>query len=179
MSINDLLKLAVDGDKKAENQLFEELSARFLLITRHKVENQQDCEEIVQKALTVILEQFKNIKFEVSFAAWAKKVLDHRIIDYYRSKKRHQNRITGFVEDSVSTGRRELDPIFKKKLLDCLKKVNAHNKQHSRMLVLKYLGYSFDEICIKLGLTRNNSYSVLSRARSMLEICLKKGDIYK
>ncbi len=177
MDINDLLNKAIDGDNVAENLLFKNLTARFMLISRHKIANKEDCEEVVQNALTAIAENYKQTNFETSFAAWVKKILDNKIIDYYRNKKSGLARMSQVSDYTVTATNDMIDPAFKQRLLDCLKKINAHNKQHSRILVLKYLGYSVNEIQEKLNLTKNNFYSVLSRARSMLENCLEKEKI--
>lgn len=177
MDINNLLKKAKNGDNSAENLLFKNLTARFMFISRHKIANKEDCEEVVQNALTAIAENYKQTNFEISIAVWVKKILDNKIIDYYRSKKSGLSKMSRVSNYAITATDDIIDPGFKQRLLDCLKKINAHNKQHSRILVLKYLGYSVNEIQEKLNLTKNNFYSVLSRARSMLENCLEKEKI--
>jgi DNA-directed RNA polymerase specialized sigma24 family protein len=42
---------------------------------------------------------------------------------------------------------------------------------------MRYQGYNTEEICEKMGLSRNGIYILLSRARKMLENCLKTGEI--
>jgi RNA polymerase sigma-70 factor (ECF subfamily) len=177
MNVNDLHERTQTEDKAAEEELFKVLSARFHLFIRQKVLNKQDVEEIVQNALTAILENYKGISFKVSFAAWAQRILENKLTDYYRSKRRHKDRFQEFTASETTADSGDPDPDFKNTLLDCLKKVNAANKRHARVLTLRYQGFRIDEICEKLGLTKNNCYSVLSRARSMLELCLEKGDV--
>jgi DNA-directed RNA polymerase specialized sigma24 family protein len=67
-------------------------------------------------------------------------------------------------------------PGFKKKLIDCFHKVHRVNRRHARILNLHYQGYSTLEICDKLGVTENNMYVLLMRARKALAICLGKGE---
>jgi len=69
------------------------------------------------------------------------------------------------------------DPVLELKLLDCLKKVGQKNIKFARTLNLKYQGYSVEEICDRLEISRENLYTILSRARSALELCLEKGGI--
>jgi DNA-directed RNA polymerase specialized sigma24 family protein len=69
------------------------------------------------------------------------------------------------------------DPRFERQLLECLRKVGRHNNNFARALNLNYQGYSTEEICDRLKLTKVNFYSILSRARSMLDLCLKKGGL--
>ncbi|MCP4703685.1 MAG: hypothetical protein GY865_03665, partial [candidate division Zixibacteria bacterium] len=51
------------------------------------------------------------------------------------------------------------------------------NRRHARILNLHFLGYTTEEICSRLEITKTNMYSLLSRARSMLELCLNKGSL--
>jgi DNA-directed RNA polymerase specialized sigma24 family protein len=74
---------------------------------------------------------------------------------------------------SVSSEMSRLEP----RLLDCLRKLHAVNKRHARLVNLCYQGYSVDEICRKMNLTRTNLYTILSRARTALQVCLDEGDI--
>jgi len=169
----DLFERAREGDKTAEHELFSRLRARFDWIARQKVRYAEDCEDIVQEALASIAKCYREIEIRVSFSAWAATVLRNEIMDYYRSTERRQ---TDNMEDAdaVVLSGETVDPLLKTHLLDCLRKVNQANRRHARMLVLKYMGFEFSEICAKLKLKRNNAYSVLNRARTMLEDCLDK-----
>jgi hypothetical protein len=62
-------------------------------------------------------------------------------------------------------------------LRECLKQVGRANIRYARILNFIYQGQDFDYICQRLTMTRNNAYSVLSRARTMLMKCVDKGII--
>ncbi len=168
-----LLHRAQAGDKSAEKDLFTHLSARFALIVRQKVRYAEDRQDIVQGALALIAKSYREVEIQVSFAAWARTILHHEITDYYRSSERRYMVNVDDVDSGFHTDE-QVDPMLKRNLLDCLKKVNLANRRHARMLILRYMGFEFSEICLKLNLKRNNAYSVLNRARTMLEECLKK-----
>lgn len=177
MSLNDLYQQARTGNKDAENSLFQSLSARFRLVARHRVWNHDDAEEIVQDSLAVVTQKYKNVEIESSFAAWAQRVLDLNILEYIRKKGRTAKRFEPMPDEETSLMAGNPNPSLKIKLLDCLKKVSQANLRHARILVFIYQGYGVEEVCHKLKLTVNNYYSVLSRARSMLELCLEKGEV--
>jgi RNA polymerase sigma factor (sigma-70 family) len=177
MLLNSLYKNAVNNEDYAEELLFEYLYTRFHLITRQKVLNRQDCEEIVQNALTAILDHYRTIEIKISFASWTQKVLESKLIDYYRSKRVQQNKFTSSSDEEKVGCHLESNPMLESRLLDCLKKINILNKRHARILIMRYQGFNFNEICDRLKITKSNAYSILSRARDMLEKCLKKGDI--
>ena len=67
--------------------------------------------------------------------------------------------------------------MLKEQLLFCLERVGQSNRRYARILNLYYQGYTTDEVCLRLGINANHSYVALWRARSLLEICLEKGDI--
>jgi RNA polymerase sigma-70 factor, ECF subfamily len=175
MDLNALYQDACCEDRMAEKRLFELLAARFEYIVRQKIWNRDDSEEVVQNALTAVAQNYRQVRLEVSFAAWAQRILENKVVDYFRTRKRHQNVFQELSDGDDSGFAADSDHETRQRLLDCLKKVNVANQRHARILVLKYQGYEFDEICRRLHLTRNNAYSVLSRARTMLERCLEKG----
>lgn len=179
MTINSLHKAIVDGDISAEAQLFKTLSARFQLFVQHKVWDAQDAEEIVQDALMTVAEKYKGIEFETSFAAWAHKVLTNKLLHYFRTKSGQERRFVGFEESITPSVTAELNPDLEERLLRCLRTITVSNNRFARMLNFHYQGFSVKEICEKLELSRTNFYSILSRARSILEKCLQKGERIK
>ena len=179
MNINDLHKEARQGDKRAREELFSKLSARFNLIATQRIWDRNEVADIVQDAMMVVIRDYERIEFTTSFAAWAHKVLDNKILNYIR-KKGLREKITVPMELT------EFEEVFTKEtdwqglndqLKKCLKKILKKNANYGRILNLHYQGYQTDEICEQLQLTSSNAYSILSRARSLLKLCLEKGDI--
>jgi len=177
MNINALHESAQTGDHLSEKRLFESLSVRFRMFVRRKIDSREDCEEVVQEALMGIARKYKDTDFQTSFIAWAHGVLQNEILRYYRRKGLQDRRFGQPVEPDFLPGPADPDVVLRKKLLDCLDKVNQSNRRYARVLNLHYLGFTTAEVCSKLKLSENNSYVILSRARTMLEICLETGDI--
>ena len=177
MNINELQTLARHGDQSAGEQLFSLLAARFRLFARLRVKDRADAEDVVQDALKTILEKHSQVDFETSFQAWAYQVLNNKLMTYSATRSRRENILSDLNErqslPTVSSPDRDLE----RRLLDCLKKLHQVNHRHARILNLHHQGYSVGEICDRLGLTRTNFYTLLSRARTMLETCLEKGGI--
>ena len=178
MTLNSLHSLARDGDQSAEGRLFQGLTESFRIFSQQRIWNEQDCEEIVQDSLTAIAAKYRAIDFEISFAAWAYRVLENNILNYLRSSTRRQRRLEKLTEMEKQKTSVSPDPLLKRRLLDCLKKVNEKNIRHARILNFKYQGYSLEQICQRLNLNRNSAYILLSRARKTLKDCLdRKGNI--
>ena len=179
MNINTLYNIAREGNQTGEEELFKVLSARFRLFARQRVWDELDSEEIVQDALMTICKEYKAIEFTTSFSAWVYKVLDNRILGYIQTKKRRNGRVSSVseAENLPATEKDNPKQELKQDLIRCMRKIAGTNLRYARVLNLHYQGFSTEEICSKLNLTRNNLYSVLSRARSLLEFCLERGDI--
>ncbi len=178
MNLNDLYKNAETGDKKAEDKLFKYLLERFGQFANRRIWDKENAKEVAQEALMLIAKEYKSISFEISFQAWAYKVLDNKILNYIK-KRRQRGDTVVTVADVCEVGSKtiDVDPGFKTKLLDCLKKVGKANRRHARIIDLHYLGYKTKEICERLKLSSNGFYIVLHRARKMLEQCLETGEV--
>ena len=176
MDLEKLARLAQSGNKNAESDLFGKLRDRFYLFIRLRVMNEQDREEILQNVMTVIFEKYRDIKFEVGFLPWAYKVMENKLYDFLRSEK-VLKRVSSVeyidvyqAEDMTGLSDAEIQ------LMDCLRRLGRQNKRYARVLVMHYQGYSIKEICGKMKLSRDNYYTILSRARGKLRKCLKIGD---
>jgi len=175
MVINELYNRARAGDESAENELFIKLADRFRVFAHRKVWNKDEAEEIVQNALTTVVSEYRHVDIVSSFAAWAHKVIENRFLAYIRTKQRQVGRNVSLDTEVVYTGNWAPDPALKMRLLKCLRQVGQASRRYARILNLHHLGFTKDEVCRKLGMTKTQSYVVMSRARAMLKECLEKG----
>jgi RNA polymerase sigma-70 factor (ECF subfamily) len=176
--IHNLYIKSCDGDRRAEKKLFEVLTSRFRLFAHQKIRNQADAEEVVQDALLAISAEYRSITIRTSFSSWASKVLHNRILNYLRKKTYEKRRFDRGIDKDVEmmTAPNMVILDLKKRLQECLEKLCRRNIRYARILNLHYQGYTTEEICQRLGIKRATLYSALSKARTMLERCLEKGD---
>ncbi len=182
MNKNDLeetLKLAREGDEESEQELFKNLTARFLLFARRKVREESDAREIVQEAVMAIAKEYRSTEFTSGFVPWAYKVFENRLLTFYRNRQRQARNLEKISAEAIRSESAvyRIEPELKIRLSDCLKKIIAVNPRYARILNLHHQGFDTDEIRGRMDLTSTNLYSILSRARSLLEHCLKTGDI--
>lgn len=173
MNINALYSSLVSGDEGSENELFGYLTVSFRLFAQQRIWNEQDCEEVVQDALMTVAKKYREIEFTTSFAAWAYKIMSNKIMDYFKTRKVRAQAHARIVDEKIPEMSWKPDPALKRRLLACLGKIKG---KHARILNLHYQGYTTNEICEKLDLKPGNFYVLLSRARTMLELCLEEGD---
>ena len=177
MNIDLLFQNLNRNDKSAESEFFRHLTERFRLFAELKIRDKMDAEEVVQNAVMVVARKYRSIEFETSFAGWAHKVLSNEVLKYYRTKAYRDNLFMQVEIESSPAALWNPDPDFKRLLLDCVRKLCSANVRYARTLNLKYQGFEIGEICRKLKVTEENLYVILSRARSLLRLCLEKGDI--
>lgn len=125
----------------------------------------------------VVFQKYRAINFETSFAAWAHQVLQNEILKFYRSQANRAKILVRDHDDSVSASTWNSDLELKRRMLECIKKICGAYIRYARILNLKYQGYTGEEICERLAITPNNFYSMVSRARSLLDTCLETGDV--
>ena len=176
--INFLYSQVREGNAAKEKQLFQLLSEKFLYFALHRIWDKADAQEIVQDALMTVYREYAKVEFAVSFAAWAYKILNNRILDYIQTKKRQGLLMNRAIQDNSIPRPAYLteDLELKRRLLFCLEKIGRGNIRYARIVNLHYQGFSTTEICEKLKLTQSTFYTSLFRARSLLISCLENGD---
>lgn len=177
LNIDTLYNNCRGGDKAAEKQLFEKLSARFRLFAELKIRDEMDAQEVCQKALMIVFEKHSGIDFETSFAAWAHKVLHNEILKYYRTEAYRGNLFLRGNDDNVPPPTWTPNPELKRRMVKCIKLICRAYNRYGRVLNLKYQGYTAEEICERLDITPSNFYTMVSRSRLLLDTCLETGDI--
>jgi len=178
LDINRLHNEAVSGETTAEEKLFKSLLERFEQFTHHRIWDKEDARDIAQEAVMLIAKEYKSLSFEISFQAWAYKVLDNKILSYIKKRRQRGDRVVTVADMTIIGAQaEEADYRLRTKLLDCLKKIGRLNRRHARIIDLHYLGFDTVEICKKLELSSNGFYIILHRARKMLEICLETGEV--
>ena len=177
--LNYLYSQTLTGDPDAEKHLFEALDARFRLFVRRRIRNTDDGNELVQNTLMAIKTEYKSTTISLSFAAWAYKVLDNRIMAYFKAQIRTRDRLVSIDDAAIeqSLAAPAIDFELRRQLMSCLERIGKANHNYAKVLNLKVQGHSTQEICAQMKITTTNLYSILSRARSMLERCLEKGEI--
>ncbi len=135
---------------------------------------QSESEDIVQQALTRILEQYLATEIHTSFAAWAQKVLANTIAEYYRRQSMIRRKLDSIAQNRSAEAEFAPDEQLKMGLKRCLSSLHEYNPIYARILNLHYQGYDTDHICRKLDITPGNMYVLLSRARARMRECLMK-----
>ena len=173
LNLNELHQAAQGGDRQAENRLFEILTVRVRRFAYQRVWTEEAAQEVAQEALAVVARDYRDIQVHTSFAAWAHRVLENRLLAHFRARQSESRRQSDIIDIGETRGGQEETPGLKARLAECLRLILSSNRRYARILNFRYQGYKTGEICSRLNITANNCYVMLSRARDSLERCLK------
>jgi len=170
--LQHLVTRALQGDKKAESDLFRRLLVRFTYLAKIRI-GREDAEDLAQDACATVLEKFSdNIRAE-EFASWALGILRNKIGNFLRRKARRGELTVDAFEIDFFTPLYEINnPLLERQIVDCLKIMRRGQSRYTRVLNLIHQGYRTAEICERLKITPNHLYVLLKRSREMLRRCL-------
>ncbi len=175
--LQSLLTRAKEGDKTAETGIFEYLRVRFVLLAKRRIGSEY-CEDIAQEACITVLEKLKTDAPSEMFEAWAYRILRNKIGNFMQSNSLRQKTMihSEHMDYLERPSVEEPDPILRRRLMDCLKKLVKSYPRYARVLNFTHQGYDTDEICRRMELKSNHLYVMLNRGRRMLGDCLSGGD---
>jgi len=176
LDIEKLFLKAKTGNAEAEKELFAILLVRFRLIASQLIGNWDVAQDVAHDAATSALLAYRKLEVHTSFTAWAHSIIRRQALHYIGKRKREKEIIREMGEKIGSNSYYEISPVMELKVMDCLKKLSQSDKVYVRILNLKHLGFTFEEICAKLNITSNNAYVLLHRARKAMAHCLEKGE---
>ena len=172
---NELARLALSGDKKAEKELFDYFLDRFTCLAKLRTGG-NDAEDIAQEACLTIVEKLRqNGGVPENFNAWAYDILRKKIGNYYQYSE-VRNRYVIRESDSrgaINQGNHPPDPNLIRSLEECMKEIIRTNLVYARVVNLAFQGYDTDYISRRLNTCASNVYNILSRGRRLLKHCLK------
>jgi|PlaIllAssembly_1097288.scaffolds.fasta_scaffold370222_2 RNA polymerase sigma factor (sigma-70 family) len=170
--IEQLCRRAQAGDNLAVQELFSVLTDSFRIFATHRFRDHAEAEDVVQDALAVVAQKYKEITFDSSFAGWAHNVLRNTISSHVQTKGTRARLQPQVIASMAPADRYDPDEEFVQSVLHCLEQVARANRRFARTLNLSYQGYTAIEIAGKLEMRIDYLYVLLARARSMLHGCL-------
>ncbi len=171
--LHNAIRLAKQGDKGAEHDIFEYLRVRFIILAKKRMSGDM-AEDIAHEACLTVFEKFQSIPADVEFLAWAYKILRNKIGSHMR-KSSFRGKIlfsSDAIEDIIGTRNLKEDHDFRLTLMACLRKLSKQYPKYIRIINLSNQGYTADEICKKLKIRPNYFYVLLHRCRSWLYTCI-------
>lgn len=160
-----LIKKAIDNNREAQQQLFEQFSPKMLGVCRQYVKDVHHAEDLL---LSGFLKVFKNLhafKHEGSFEGWIRRIMVNTCISYLRKKNLVDLSDEEYVFNDAATESLENTSVEDiQKLID---KLPEGYKMVFNLFAIE--GYKHSEIAEKLGISESTSKSQLFKARKLLQ----------
>lgn len=169
--MNDLAQKARSGDEAAERELFRRLLVRFRRFAEHAVGGEA-AEEVAQLACITIFGKYREEEFTVSFSAWAHGVYRNTLLKSREQRRSERRQLTDIERLPDLPAAPEISPSTKDALRACLKELLAAFPRYARILNLRFQGYATEEVCERVGVSREQYYVYLGRGRGKLRRCL-------
>jgi RNA polymerase sigma-70 factor, ECF subfamily len=162
---NDLIKLACDNNRKAQQQIYSKFSPKMLGVCRQYIKDIQQAEDVMITAYMKIFVNLKNFENKGSFEGWIRRIMVNECISFLRVQKK-----VSFVED---------ENFFEESFNNIESKFSVDDIQHLidqlpdgyKMVFNLYCieGYKHQEIAKMLNINEGTSKSQLSHARKILQ----------
>jgi RNA polymerase sigma factor (sigma-70 family) len=156
-------------DEQALSCFYLQYKGKLLSYLRHKVDKEEDCEELLQDTLFAFIESLRDFEGRSSIKTFLFSICQHKVIDYYRRKK-----IKHLVFSQIPQLEYLISPFLQpEEVLDAAiikgkikSALHALSPVYRDILLLKYEeGLSVEDIARKLSLTFKSTEARLFRAR--------------
>ena len=168
-----LVAACLQGDAKAQKQLFDALSPKMMAVCLRYMGNREDAEDVLQEGFITLFTKLDSYQGAGSFEGWARKI-------FVNTALMHLRRTDALgLSDALTEARglftAEATPIQKmgqQELMQLIEALPPDARTVFNMYVIE--GYSHKEIARELGCTEATSRSKLQRARLRLQEMMEK-----
>ncbi len=135
-------------------------------------------EDLVQEALLIVYEKYKNVEFDRGVLPWAYGVLDKVMSGNYRTKIRRENILNDNIGEVIKLHKDDQSVENKVASLELAEEIgcalNQLSNKEKEIFRLKLEGLSGEEIQGKLGISRTSLDVSVFRGRKKLRKRLEK-----
>lgn len=163
-----LLKACIQGDRKAQRKLFEQLAPKMFPVCLRYMNNREMAEDVLQDGFVTLFSKLDSYSGTGSFEGWARKIFVNTALMQLR--RNDVLRESDNLDDAWDIGSPDPSPIQEigyKELLELIAELPPGFRTVFNMYVIE--GYSHKEIADELGISENTSRSQLQRARVILQ----------
>lgn len=164
--IEELLEGCRQGDRKMQEALYRQTSARMLAVCMRYVKDRAEAEDVLQTGYIKVFQKVKEYRGDGSFEGWIRRIMVNTAIENYRKNLRNLNVVpieAAFEEPATGF---DFSRLGMQDLMKLIQKLADGYRLVFNMYAIE--GYSHREIADTLGISEGASKSQLSRARAIL-----------
>ena len=160
------------GESRAHKVVYERYAGKMLAVCTRYCANRADAEEVMLDGFMRVFEKIEQFRGEGSFEGWIRRVMVTESLMFLRKTKQWRQELPieeAHVEPDFDWADAALNET------DLLRLVNQLPDGYRTVFNLYAIeGYSHAEIAETLNISEGTSKSQLSRARSLLQVSLKR-----
>jgi RNA polymerase sigma-70 factor (ECF subfamily) len=169
---NRLIERCLEGDIKAQYQLYKQYSLAMYNIALRFLDNKMDAEDILQESFVAAFTRLGELKDRKLFGSWLKRIVINKCISLQRKRKMRFEDLDEQIHGGIEEGAESLPEVDPKLVHKAIRELPTRGRM---VLVLRALeGYSHKEIAETLQITVSTSKTQYSRALSLLYRKLKE-----
>src|SRR6195952_294916 len=176
MTDEQLVKQCLQGNRKAQEQLYAGYAERMLGVCYRYTKSMSDAEDVLQEGFIKIFRNLHQFNGTGELGAWVRRIMVNTAINYLKSESRYQYDLS-FTEKGlhpVSDENPELR-MNAKELADLIRQLPAGYQTIFNMHAVE--GYTHVEIGKILGIHEGTSKSQYARARALLISWLERQSV--
>lgn len=160
-----MIQLAIDNNRRAQQQIYSRFSPKMLSICRLYVKDLHQAEDIMITSFMKVFTSLKNFQHNGSFEGWIRRIMVNECISFLRVHRK-----VSFIEDSLCVE----EPTTSSELeltTDDIQILIDNLPDGYKMIFNLYAieGFKHKEIAVMLGINEGTSKSQLSHARKILQ----------
>lgn len=168
-----LVEKCINGDQRAQRELFEKFAPKMLGVCLRYASNSEQAEDVLQEGFIKVFTKLEAYSGKGSFEGWIRRIMVNTSLDQIRKNIKFQDNLAvEDVEYKLSTNAFILEGLASEDLLSMINEMPGGYKVVFNMFAIE--GYSHKEIAKRLDISENTSKSQYSRARSYLKTKLEE-----
>ena len=162
-----LVDKCIDGDRKAQFELYKLYNKAMFNICRRMMGNEEDAKDVLQDAFISAFTRLHSFKRDSTFGAWLKRIVINHCINALNKKRIHfeeiDDRIDLSFEENENT---DYSRISAEKILNAIDKISDGCKTVLNLYLFE--GYDHKEIAGILNISESTSKAQYSKARKKI-----------
>ena len=171
MSESDLIKGCLEGDRRAQEYLYQRFSPKMYGVCLRYAGKAEDAQDILQDGFVKIFKNLHMYRGDGSFEGWIRRIFVNTAIEHYR-RQVNLYPVTENHENLLETKEiSAFDSLSVKDLMKIIQQLSPGYRTVFNLYVVE--GYSHKEIAEMIGISEGTSKSQLARAKGVLQNIIK------
>ena len=167
MSESDLIKGCLEGDRRAQEYLYQRFSPKMYGVCLRYAGKAEDAQDILQDGFVKIFKNLHMYRGDGSFEGWIRRIFVNTAIEHYR-RQVNLYPVTENHESLLETKEiSAFDSLSVKDLMKIVQQLSPGYRTVFNLYVVE--GYSHKEIAEMIGISEGTSKSQLARAKGVLQ----------